>query len=146
LNRLQELEGKIERREAEIAVIGLGYVGLPLALELARAGFRVTGIDLDEARVGELRAGRSYLEDVPAESIQVQVEAGRFAPMSSYVEVGRADCINICVPTPLRRTRDPDVSHIVAAVEEVRKRLRSGQLVVLGSTTYPGGRAQGGGR
>ena len=138
MNRLQELEGKIERREAEIAVIGLGYVGLPLALELAEAGFRVIGIDLDERRVGDLRAGRSYLADIPAERVQTAVDAGRLSATSTYEEVGRTDCINICVPTPLRRTKEPDVSHIVSAMEEVRKRLRSGQLVVLGSTTYPG--------
>ena len=138
MSRLEELPAKIERREAEIAVIGLGYVGLPLSLELASAGFRVTGIDLDEGRVGELRAGRSYLEEIPAERVRAEVETGRFSATTSYSEVGRSDCIIICVPTPLRRTKDPDVSYIVAAVEEVRKRLRSGQLVVLGSTTYPG--------
>ena len=138
MNRLQELEAKIERCEAEVAVIGLGYVGLPLAVELAAAGFRVTGIDLDEGRVGELRAGRSYLEDVPTERVHAEIAAGRFMATSTYSELGRADCINICVPTPLRRTKDPDVSYIVAAIDEVRKRLRPGQLVVLGSTTYPG--------
>jgi UDP-N-acetyl-D-glucosamine dehydrogenase len=137
-SRLQDLEKRIENREARIAVIGLGYVGLPLAVAFARAGFHVTGIDLDERRVRQLGSGRSYIGDVPAEELGAQLEAGRLAVTTSFDEAGRCDCINICVPTPLRKTKEPDVSYIVAAVKDVRKRLRSGHLVVLGSTTYPG--------
>ena len=138
MSRLDELEGRIERREAELAVIGLGYVGLPLALAFARAGFRVTGIDVDEDRVEQLGLGRSHVGDVPDEEVQREVQAGRFTATTSYAESGRADCVHICVPTPLTKTKEPDVSFIVAAVEGVRGHLRSGQLIVLGSTTYPG--------
>ena len=138
MSRLDELEGRIERREAEVAVIGLGYVGLPLALAFARAGFRVTGIDVDADRVEQIGLGRSHVEDVPDEEVQREVLAGRFTATTSYAETGRADCVHICVPTPLTKTKEPDVSFIVAAVEGVRSHLRSGQLIVLGSTTYPG--------
>jgi UDP-N-acetyl-D-glucosamine dehydrogenase len=137
-SRLEDLENRIRNRQAEIAVVGQGYVGLPLALELARAGFSVTGIDVNPRKVEELNAGQSYIEDITSEEIQAQIDAGRFRATTQYSDISRVDCINICVPTPLRRTKDPDVSFIVAAVEEVRKRIRSGQLVVLGSTTYPG--------
>jgi UDP-N-acetyl-D-glucosamine dehydrogenase len=137
-SRLEDLEARIQNREAEIAVIGLGYVGLPLALAFARAGFRVTGIDLDQAKVRLLSSGRSHVEDVSAEALREQIEAGRLNVTTSFDEAGRCDCINICVPTPLRKTREPDVSYIVAAVEDIRKRLRAGHLIVLGSTTYPG--------
>ena len=138
MTRLHELEDRIARRDAKIAVIGLGYVGLPLALSFARAGFHVYGIDLDEEKVRELNAGRSYIDDIPSEELAAEVEAGRLEASTSYAVLSRADCINVCVPTPLRKTKDPDVSHIVSALEEVQKRLRSGHLVVLGSTTYPG--------
>ncbi len=138
MNRLQELEGRIERREAEIGVIGLGYVGLPLALAFARAGFRVTGVEIDRARVDALNAGRSHIGDVADAEIRAQLDAGRFQATASAAELARTDCIHVCVPTPLNKTRDPDVSFIVSAVEEIRKRLRSGHLIILGSTTYPG--------
>jgi UDP-N-acetyl-D-glucosamine dehydrogenase len=138
LNLFQDLESKIHGRQAEMAVVGLGYVGLPLALEFAEAGFRVQGIDVDVHRVEELSAGRSYIADILDDRVRTQIDAGRLVATTSYADVGRCDCINVCVPTPLRRTRDPDVSHIVAAVEEMRKHLRPGQLVILGSTTYPG--------
>ncbi len=137
-SRLQELEERIQTRQAEIAVIGLGYVGLPLAVAFARAGFRVTGIDRDEDRVAQVKAGSSYIEDVPDETLRAVLEAERLTATSAGDVLSRCDCINICVPTPLRKTKDPDVSHIVAAVEEVQRRLRAGQLIVLGSTTYPG--------
>jgi UDP-N-acetyl-D-glucosamine dehydrogenase len=138
LSRLEELEGRLASRQAEIGVIGLGYVGLPIALEFARAGFRVTGVDVDADRVAQLNAGRSYVSDVSSEDLNAQVAAGRLGATTNFAELARTDCINVCVPTPLTKTKDPDVSFIVAAVEEVRKRLRSGHLVVLGSTTYPG--------
>ena len=138
MTRLEDLAGKIDRREAEIGMIGLGYVGLPLAVAFARAGFRVTGIDRDEGKVRALSDGRSHVADVPDDAVKREIEAGRLSATSSFQELARADAIHICVPTPLSRTRDPDFTHLMAAVEEIRKRLRSGHLVVLGSTTYPG--------
>jgi UDP-N-acetyl-D-glucosamine dehydrogenase len=138
MTRLTELSGRIESREARIGVIGLGYVGLPLALEFAKAGFRVAGFDLDAAKVRTLSEGGSYIGDVPAAEVQSHVAAGRFSASTDFAALASTDVIHVCVPTPLTKTKDPDVSFIVRAVEEVRKRLRSGQLIVLGSTTYPG--------
>jgi UDP-N-acetyl-D-glucosamine dehydrogenase len=135
---LDELRGLIERREATIGVIGLGYVGLPLALAFAKAGQRVLGFDLDAAKVRAISEGSSYIADVPASEIESQVVAGRFGASSDFEALASADVIHVCVPTPLTKTKDPDVSFIVRAVEDVRKRLRRGQLIVLGSTTYPG--------
>ncbi len=138
MSRLEELHDRIQSREARIGVIGLGYVGLPLAIEFARAGFTVTGLDIDDEKVRSLEAGVSYIEDVPSAAVVEQRDAGRFRASSDLGQLTRLDVINICVPTPLTRTKDPDVSHMAKAVEDIRRRLRSGQLIVLGSTTYPG--------
>ncbi len=138
MSRLEELRDLIDSREARIGVIGLGYVGLPLALEFAKAGFTVTGLDIDDEKVRSLEDGVSYIEDVPSEDLAAPTAEGRFHATSDFTELARQDVLNICVPTPLTRTKDPDVSHMARAVEEIRRRLRSGQLVVLGSTTYPG--------
>jgi UDP-N-acetyl-D-glucosamine dehydrogenase len=138
MTRLRELGGLIESRDARIGVIGLGYVGLPLALEFAKAGYRVAGFDLDAAKVRTLTEGGSYIGDVPAADVQQQLAAGRLTASTDFAALSAADVIHVCVPTPLTKTKDPDVSFIVRAVEEVRKRLRSGQLIILGSTTYPG--------
>jgi len=138
MTRLQELRARIESREARIGVIGLGYVGLPLALEFAKAGFRVAGFDLDAEKVRILSGGGSYIGDVPADEVKAPVAAGRLTAHTDFTGLAAADVIHVCVPTPLTKTKDPDVSFIVRAVEEIRKRLRSGQLIVLGSTTYPG--------
>jgi UDP-N-acetyl-D-glucosamine dehydrogenase len=138
MSRLEELRDRIESREARIGVIGLGYVGLPLAVEFARAGFDVTGFDIDAEKVRSLEAGVSYIEDIPSAAVATEKQAGRFRATSDFSELTRLDVLNICVPTPLTRTKDPDVSHMAKAMEEIRRRLRSGQLVVLGSTTYPG--------
>lgn len=135
---LEELRRRIESREARIAVIGLGYVGLPLALEFARAGYRVDGFDLDASKVRTLLRGGSYIGDVPAAAVREQVAAGRLAASTDFSALAATDVIHVCVPTPLTKTKDPDMSFIVRAVEEIRRRLRSGQLIVLGSTTYPG--------
>jgi UDP-N-acetyl-D-glucosamine dehydrogenase len=135
---MRELVEKIRRREARCGVIGLGYVGLPLALEFARAGLRVTGIDLDERKIADIRAGRSYIVDVSGEEIAEQVKTGRFDATTEFAEIAELDTINICVPTPLRKTKDPDLTYVVSAVDEIRKYLRPGQLVILESTTYPG--------
>jgi UDP-N-acetyl-D-glucosamine dehydrogenase len=119
-------------------VIGLGYVGLPLAVELGKAGFRVSGIDLQEKRVAQLQRGRSYVQDVASEDVRTLVKAGLFEPTTDFGVLRHADVVNVCVPTPLSKMRDPDVSYIVAAVGEVAKHLHRGMLVILESTTYPG--------
>ncbi|MEE8581583.1 MAG: nucleotide sugar dehydrogenase [Myxococcota bacterium] len=138
MSRLQELREKIASREARVGVIGLGYVGLPLSVEFAKAGFAVTGFDLDAEKVRLLEQGESYLEDVPAAELAAARAAGGFEATTDFSTLARLDVIHICVPTPLTRTRDPDVSHMAKALEDIRRRLRSGQLVILGSTTYPG--------
>ncbi|MCP5059781.1 MAG: nucleotide sugar dehydrogenase [bacterium] len=138
MSRLESLSKTIDSREARIGVIGLGYVGLPLALEFARAGFRVTGFDLDGEKVRILNEGGTYIEDVPAEDVAREVAAGRLSASTDFTALSAQDVVNVAVPTPLTKTKDPDVSHIVKVVEEIRKRLRSGQLLILGSTTYPG--------
>jgi UDP-N-acetyl-D-glucosamine dehydrogenase len=135
---MQELIDKIERRAARCGVIGLGYVGLPLALEFARVGFRVVGIDLDEGKVQAIQDGRSYIVDVSDEEIARPVREGKFAATTDFSVISGLDTINICVPTPLRKTKDPDLTYVVSAVNEIRKYLRPGQLVILESTTYPG--------
>lgn len=138
MSKLLDLRARIDAREARIGVIGLGYVGLPLAVELGGAGFRVTGFDVDATKVRALAEGRSYIGDVSSADLQAQIEAGRFEATADFGKLAEVDVINICVPTPLRKTRDPDVSYIAAAVEEIRKHLHEGQLIILGSTTYPG--------
>ena len=138
MSRLHELRDRIDSRDAHIGVIGLGYVGLPLALEFAKAGFRVTGFDLDAEKIRVLAEGGSYIEDVPAAELEQVCRAGRLQATSDFAALSATDVINVCVPTPLTKTKDPDVSHILRAVEDIRRRLRSGQLVILGSTTYPG--------
>jgi UDP-N-acetyl-D-glucosamine dehydrogenase len=135
---MHELSERIHRREARCGVIGLGYVGLPLALEFARAGFRVTGIDVDAAKIDAINGGRSYIVDLEDREIAEQVQAGHLAATSDFSVIRSLDTINICVPTPLRKTKDPDLTFVVAAVEEIRKYLRRGHLVILESTTYPG--------
>ncbi|MGH7724311.1 MAG: nucleotide sugar dehydrogenase, partial [Candidatus Eiseniibacteriota bacterium] len=132
------LETKLAQRRARLAVIGLGYVGLPLAMEFARAGFTVFGIDVDEKKVADLKRGRSYVGDIPARDVAEAVRSGRFLPTTDFHVLRQADTINICVPTPLNKTKDPDVSYIVSAAEQVAKHLKRGQLIILESTTYPG--------
>ncbi len=138
LSPARELERRIRAREAQIGVIGMGYVGLPLAVEFARAGFSVTGVDVDADRVEALRHGRSYIADVPSRDLAALVKAGTLKGQQTYRGCGRFDAIVICVPTPLRKTKDPDISYIVDAVEQVAREIRAGQLVILESTTYPG--------
>ncbi len=117
---MQELIDKIERRSARCGVIGLGYVGLPLALELAKAGFRVTGIDLDERKVQAIQSGTSYIVDVSDEEIAAAVRSGQFSATSDFSVIRDLDTINICVPTPLRKTKDPDLTYVVSAVNEIK--------------------------
>jgi len=134
----ERLSRRIESRSAHLAVIGLGYVGLPLAVEFAQAGFRVTGIDLDERRVAMLAAGQSYIQDVATSDVKVLARSGRLSATTDFSVLKKVDAVNVCVPTPLSKHRDPDVSHVVAAAEQVALHLHPGMLVVLESTTYPG--------
>jgi UDP-N-acetyl-D-glucosamine dehydrogenase len=129
---------RFRTRQARVGVIGLGYVGLPLAVEFASAGFHVLPVDVDAAKVESVRAGRSYIPDIPSERLAPLVAQGRLAASSDFDVLADVDAVSICVPTPLRKTKDPDLSYVVAAVEQVSKRLRPGQLIVLESTTYPG--------
>jgi UDP-N-acetyl-D-glucosamine dehydrogenase len=138
MRRLEELGERIDARRARIGVMGLGYVGLPLAVAFARAGYRVTGFEFDAEKVRAIREGRSYIQDVPDRDVVEMVEAQRLTATTDFAELPSADVINVCVPTPLTKTKDPDLAYIAGAMEEIRKRLRSGQLVILGSTTYPG--------
>ncbi len=138
MNHRQVLLGKIADRNAIVAVAGLGYVGLPLAVEFAGAGFRVLGVDVDENKVRTLNAGGSYIDDVPAESVRRLVDAGMLSATCDYADLRVADAISICVPTPLRKTRDPDMSYINQAALSIAEICRPGMLIVLESTTYPG--------
>jgi UDP-N-acetyl-D-glucosamine dehydrogenase len=138
VNRLHELGQRIDAREACIGVIGLGYVGLPLAVEFSKAGFRVTGFDVDANKVDALGKGVSYIDDVPGADVEAAVSSEKLTATTDFGELSTCDVINVCVPTPLTKARDPDVSHMAKALEEIRKRIRTGQLVILGSTTYPG--------
>jgi UDP-N-acetyl-D-glucosamine dehydrogenase len=135
---MEPLKQKLEGRNATAAVIGLGYVGLPLAMEIAAARFKVVGIDLDRNKIADLREGKSYILDVPSASVADAVKAGRFTPTTDFSALRDVDTVSICVPTPLSKSRDPDISFILAATEEIRKYLHKGQLIVLESTTYPG--------
>ncbi len=129
---------KIESRRARAGVVGLGYVGLPLAVELAKAGFHTTGIDLDERKIQAVLEGRSYIPDVdPADVLRLR-DAGKLDATTDFSIVKELDTINICVPTPLRKTKDPDMSYIVSAVESIAEHLHPRLLIILESTTYPG--------
>src|SRR5258708_24721901 len=129
---------RIEHRRARLGVIGLGYVGLPLAVEFGKAGYPVVGIDVNAARVASLAHGRSHVQDVSHADVRELVRAGRLVPTTDFAALRRCDTVNICVPTPLSKQRDPDMSYILAAGREVAKTLHRGQLIVLESTTYPG--------
>jgi UDP-N-acetyl-D-glucosamine dehydrogenase len=129
---------RIRARQARVGVIGLGYVGLPLVVEFARAGFTVTGFDVDETKVAQINAGQSYIPDVAEADLAACVKAGKIRATTDMSQLAAMDAIDICVPTPLRKTKDPDLSYVVHAVEAVAATLRRGQLVILESTTYPG--------
>ena len=133
-----ELIDLIKNRRARVGVIGLGYVGLPLATEFAGRGFNATGFEVDERKVAEINAGHSYIGDVAAVAIKECVDAGRLTATIDFSQLKQCDAIIICVPTPLRKTKEPDVSFILAAAEQIKKYLRRGQLIILESTTYPG--------
>jgi UDP-N-acetyl-D-glucosamine dehydrogenase len=132
------LEEKIRTRTARVGVVGLGYVGLPLAVEFAKAGFHVTGIDISEEKARRVNAGDSYIGDIPSATLQPLVEAGLVRATTDFGAVADLDTINICVPTPLRKTKDPDMSFIVSSCQEIARHFHPGMLVILESTTYPG--------
>jgi len=134
----ETLRDKIRSRKARAGVVGLGYVGLPLAVELAKAGFHVTGIDLDPRKVDQINDGRSYIPDVQTREVQALHAKGLLDATTDFAIVRELDTINICVPTPLRKTKDPDMSYIVSAVEGIAQHLHAGMLIILESTTYPG--------
>lgn len=134
----QSLIDKLQDKSAQVAIMGLGYVGLPLAVVFADAGFEVTGIDPDARKIELLNEGKSYIQDVPTTDIEKHVKAGRLHGTTDFSVLRKMDAVSICVPTPLRKTGDPDLSFIVTATEELAKHLHPGMVVVLESTTYPG--------
>src|SRR5215831_3171337 len=139
---LETLKTKILYRKATAAVIGLGYVGLPVALEIASAGFNVVGIDLDQNKIATLKAGKSYIGDVSDKTITEAIKTRRFTPTLDFSSLRDVDSVSICVPTPLSKSRDPDISFILSATKQIREYLHAGQLIVLESTTYPGTTAE----
>lgn len=134
----KEMADKIRSRQARVGVVGLGYVGLPLAVEFAKAGFRVTGIDVSQAKTERVNLGDSYVGDVPSDALAPLVESGKLRATTDFAVIAELDTVNICVPTPLRKTKDPDMSYIVSACEKIAAHLHPGMLVILESTTYPG--------
>ncbi len=132
------LEEKIRTRQAKVGIVGLGYVGLPLAVEFAKAGFTVTGIDLSDSKVASVNAGDSYVGDISSATMRPLVESGKLKATADFSVIRDLDTVNICVPTPLRKTKDPDMSYIVSACGEIAKFFHPGMLVILESTTYPG--------
>lgn len=137
-DQTQSLIRKIEAREALVGVVGLGYVGLPLAVEFAEAGFAVLGFEVSSEKAEAVNRGHSYVRDVSGEQLARAVESGRLSATLGYERLGEVDALCVCVPTPLNKTGDPDVSYIISVTESIRKTIRPGQLIVLESTTYPG--------
>lgn len=133
-----DLMKKINDKTACLSVIGLGYVGLPLAVEMAKKGYQVLGIDIDKRKISRLQNGESYVLDVKSEDVKEMVRTGKLKVSTDFSELVLADTVSVCVPTPLRKTKDPDISYINAAVVEIKKFVHPGMLIVLESTTYPG--------
>ena len=133
-----ELNKLITENKACVGVIGLGYVGLPLVVEFASKGFKGIGFEVDEKKAGQINAGHSYIGDVPSSRVAELVKSERLHATTDFDHLNECDAIIICVPTPLRKTKEPDVSYILAAAEQIKQRLRRGQLIILESTTYPG--------
>ncbi len=140
MSRKEELLRKIETREAVVGIVGMGYVGLPLAVALAQEGFSIVGVDIDARKVAALNAGESYVEDVPSSVLAPLVADGLLQATTDYAALAAVDAISICVPTPLRKTKDPDISYIIDATDNIVRHMPAdgGQLIVLESTTYPG--------
>ena len=129
---------KIKKKEAKIGVVGLGYVGLPLVIEFCKSGFSVTGLDIDEKKIKALSQGKSFIKHIPDEKIQALNHHGKFEASKDFTLVEKLDCILICVPTPLNKNREPDMSYIVSTAKQIAPYMKKGQLVILESTTYPG--------
>jgi UDP-N-acetyl-D-glucosamine dehydrogenase len=138
MTSFEQVTEKIRNKTAHVGIVGLGYVGLPLAVEFAAAGYHVTGIDIDERKVVELNKGKSYIQDIPTATLAPLVKSGRLKATTDFAAVKHLDTINICVPTPLRKTKDPDMSFIVNSCQEIAKHFHAGLLLILESTTYPG--------
>lgn len=132
------LKDKLQNKTAKVGVIGLGYVGLPLAMEMVKGGFTLYGIDLDNRKVESLLSGKSYIQDVPSTVVADAVSSGKFIPTTDYSQIQELDTISICVPTPLSENQDPDTSFIKSVVSEIKTYMKKGTLIVLESTTYPG--------
>ena len=129
------LAEKIRNKTAKCGVVGLGYVGLPLAVELGHVGFEVVGLDVQQSKEDEINKGISYIQDVPTAEVAKLVAAKKLSATTDFSAIADLDTINICVPTPLRKTKDPDMSYIVSACEQIAKYLKPGTLVILESTT-----------
>ncbi|MCA1041616.1 nucleotide sugar dehydrogenase [Bacillus infantis] len=138
MNNYNHLINKIEEKTAIVGVIGLGYVGLPLALEFAKAGYTVYGFDVNEKKVQDLLNGESYIIDVPNEELKTVVESKNFIPTTDFSLISKLDTVSICVPTPLTKSQDPDMSYVISAVSTIKSYMSSGILITLESTTYPG--------
>jgi UDP-N-acetyl-D-glucosamine dehydrogenase len=134
----EQISALIKAKQAHIGVVGLGYVGLPLLVEFARSGFQATGFEVDENKAAQINGGSSYIGDVGSALVKEFVESKRLSATTDFNHLKACDAVIICVPTPLRKTKEPDVSYILAAAEEIKKRLHQGQLIILESTTYPG--------
>lgn len=137
-NKATELLDRIETQKAVCGVVGLGYVGLPLAVELAGAGYRVLGFDVSESVCAGINRGHSHIQDIPSERLAQYTESGMIEATTDMTRMQESDILSVCVPTPLAKSRDPDVSYVVAATEAIAASLRPGQLIILESTTYPG--------
>jgi len=129
---------RIQKKDAKIGVVGLGYVGLPLVIEFCKSGFSVTGLDIDEKKIEALSEGKSFIKHIPDEKIQALNGVGSFKAITDFEQVKNLDCILICVPTPLNKNREPDMSYIVSTAKQIAPHMKKGQLIVLESTTYPG--------
>ncbi|NPV40612.1 MAG: nucleotide sugar dehydrogenase [Anaerolineae bacterium] len=138
MDQVQELIKKMENKTARVAILGLGYVGLPLAVVFAEAGFKVTGIDPIQAKVDQINRGSSYVLDIPGEQVAKLVRSGYLTATSDYSVLKDIDAVSICVPTPLRKTGDPDLSFILAVSDSLKQYVHPGMVIVLESTTYPG--------
>ena len=133
-----DLLDKIKTKTAHVGIIGLGYVGLPLVIRYCEEGFRVTGFDVDQRKVGRLNKGESYIKHIPSRKLRELRRKRLFEATTDYSRLKDADCVIICVPTPLKKNKEPDLSYVEKTSDEVAKYLRKGQLVSLESTTYPG--------
>ena len=136
--QLPRLRANIAKKTAAVAVCGMGYVGLPLSRAITEQGFPVIGLDIDDEKVEKLNAGQSYIQHIPHANIQAMLKTARFRASSDFSEIANADIITVCVPTPLNRYREPDLSYVTSTAEVIARNARPGQLIILESTTYPG--------